>query len=159
MSVRSESNSRLCQRLADSVDREVVYRIRHDVYATEIGQHAENPERRLRDSLEDFNTYIVAESEGRIFGFVSITPPEQAGYSVDKYLPRSALPFPVHGGLYELRLLTVTKPYRSTPLAFLLMYAAVRWVQRQGGTSVMLIGRHEVFDDRRSPARCCGCAN
>jgi len=53
-------------------------------------------------------------------------------------------PFPFHNRLYEIRLLTVTKPHRGSDLATLLMYAAFRWVEAHGGTRVVAIGRREV---------------
>lgn len=43
--------------LATNQDRNTIYRLRHEVYARELGQHEENPERKLQDSLDKFNTY------------------------------------------------------------------------------------------------------
>ncbi len=56
-----------------------------------------------------------------VIGFVSITPPEGNRYSVDKYLSRDQLPFPIGDDLYEVRILTVRWAYRSGPVAALLM--------------------------------------
>ena len=63
-------------------------------------------EGRLSDPLDEYNHYLVAEQEGRIAGFISVTPPGSR-YAFDKYFERSALPFPVDDGLFELRLLTI----------------------------------------------------
>jgi histidinol-phosphate/aromatic aminotransferase/cobyric acid decarboxylase-like protein/GNAT superfamily N-acetyltransferase len=126
-------------------DRETIYRLRHDVYATELGQHAENAQRMLRDPLDDFNEYIVASVCGKIVGFVSITPPGHDRYSIDKYLRREELPFVCDSRLYEVRLLTVAQEFRNTPIAALLMYAAFRWVESRGGTRMVAIGRSEVL--------------
>src|SRR5579863_9957853 len=90
--------------LADAHDREEIYRLRHHVYASELGQHPENRERLLRDALDDFNLYLVGREEGEIAAFVSITPPSNGRYSIDKYLSRSELPFPADAGLFEIRL-------------------------------------------------------
>ena len=54
--------------MATEADLESIFRMRHEVYATELGQHAENDSRRLTDSLDDFNTYIVARVEGEVGG-------------------------------------------------------------------------------------------
>lgn len=131
---------------ATEQDREIIYRLRHEVYARELGQHAENVFRRLRDPLDDWNIYLVAKIGGEITGFISLTPPGQLGYSMDKYLPRTSLPFPFDDRLYEIRLLTVREENRRGELALLLMYAAFRWVEAHGGTRIMAIGRREVVE-------------
>src|SRR6187402_1074504 len=79
--------------LATERDRETIYRLRHDIYAGELGQHHANATHSLRDGLDGTNIYIVARIAGDLAGFVSVTPPEPAGYSVDKYIARAALPF------------------------------------------------------------------
>src|SRR2546426_850623 len=105
--------------MATEADREVIYRLRHEVYARELGQHAANPSGSLRDALDDWNIYLVAKISGRITGFISLTPPPGGlersaelqfgairsdqpfsiapngssglGYSIDKYVSRDAL--------------------------------------------------------------------
>jgi histidinol-phosphate/aromatic aminotransferase/cobyric acid decarboxylase-like protein/GNAT superfamily N-acetyltransferase len=126
-------------------DREEIYRLRHEVYAREIGQHRPNLHESLSDALDEWNTYLVACVDGEIGGFVSITPPASPAYSIEKYFTRDELPFAVHEKLYEVRLLTVLRPYRGTEMAALLMYAALRWIEARGGTHLMAIGRREVL--------------
>src|SRR5438552_12307544 len=99
--------------LACEAEREEIYRVRHEVYARELGQHPENAARLLRDSLDDGNVYIVAKVAGEMAGFVSVTPPGQPGYSIEKYFDRETLPFTVDDGLYEIRLLTVLRTHRG----------------------------------------------
>ncbi|MEY2429836.1 MAG: hypothetical protein QOJ40_2721 [Verrucomicrobiota bacterium] len=132
--------------VATDQDRECIYRLRHEVYARELGQYAANPAARLRDALDDGNIYLVAKVAGQLAGFISLTPPGKAGYSIDKYVARDALPFPFDDRLFEIRLLTVLKPHRGRELATLLMYAAFRWVEAHGGTRIVAIGRREVVD-------------
>ncbi len=130
--------------LASSAQREAIYRMRHATYAEELGQHAVNEDGRLTDSLDGFNHYLVATLAGRLIGFVSITPPGHASYSIDKYIPRDELPFVFDDGLFEIRILTVDRAHRGGPAAGLLMYAALRWVEDEGGTRIVIIGRTEV---------------
>ncbi len=137
-------DNRLTIALAKAGDRRTIYRLRHEVYAHELAQHEENPEAELQDPLDAFNTYITASLGDRIVGFVSVTPPGRS-YSVEKYIPRDDLPFPVDDTLYEVRLLTVVEPYRGRPIAPLLMYAALRWVEAHGGKRIVAIGRKEVM--------------
>jgi hypothetical protein len=60
---------------ATPADREEIYRLRHEVYARELGQHRVNGARRLTDALDARNHYLCAKLHGRMAGFVSVTPP------------------------------------------------------------------------------------
>src|SRR4051812_23095683 len=95
---RDNDSISLC--VATASDREWIYRSRHEIYAGELGQHNVNPSGSLRDSLDDWNIYLVAKVAGGIVGFISITPPNQPSYSIDKYFARAALQFPFDDGLY-----------------------------------------------------------
>jgi histidinol-phosphate/aromatic aminotransferase/cobyric acid decarboxylase-like protein len=130
--------------LASEEQRNAIYGLRHEVYAREIGQHSENPTRQIRDRLDDANTYIAATIEGAIAGFVSITPPSLGAYSIDKYVRRDDVPFPIDDRTWEVRILTVLPEYRGTMITLLLMYAAFRWVEAHGGTRIIAMGRREV---------------
>ncbi len=136
---------RLTIRMAGTADRPAIYRLRHTVYASELGQHPENAEGQLRDRLDEFNVYILVCAEDEIVGLVSITPPGHGMYSVDKYVSRDELPVPVDDRLYEVRLLTVARAYRSGPATAFLMHAALRWIDEHGGRSIVAIGRREVL--------------
>jgi histidinol-phosphate/aromatic aminotransferase/cobyric acid decarboxylase-like protein len=91
------------------------------------------------------NVYLVATIAGEIAGFVSITPPGEAGYSIDKYFARHDLPLRFDDDLYEVRLLTVTGAHRAGRVAALLMYGAWRYVQSRGGRTIVCIGRLAVL--------------
>ena len=132
--------------LADEQDREVIYAMRHCVYARELHQHVENDTGRLTDPLDTINIYIVAKVGAEIAGFVSVTPPNEVGYSIDKYFKREELPIAFDEGLYEARILTVSDAWRSTRVAVLLMYAALRYIQSLGGKTVVGIGRLELLE-------------
>ena len=131
--------------IASETDRPEIYRMRHDVYAREIGQHAENADGCLTDSLDNANVYLVGKIRSQIVGFISVTPPSAGRYSIDKYFPRVDLPFLVDAGTYEVRLLTVLRDHRGSKLTAMLMYAAFRWIESHGGTQIMAIGRHEIL--------------
>jgi histidinol-phosphate/aromatic aminotransferase/cobyric acid decarboxylase-like protein len=132
--------------LASDDDREQIYAMRHAVYAVELGQHRVRPECRLIDGLDAFNHYVVGTIDGSVAGFVSITPPGFGTYSIDKYVNRDELPFPVDDGLFEIRILTVDAAHRGGLLAPLLMYASLRWVEDHGASRVVIIGRSEVAE-------------
>lgn len=113
----ASGDDRIVLALAVPHDREEIYRIRHDIYARELWQHQTNAAGRLTDSPDDHNLYLVARCGGALAGFVSITPPMAPTLSIGKYVARSALPYAVDDGLYEIRLLTVLRPHRGQNVA------------------------------------------
>ena len=140
--------------MATQEDKESIFNLRHTVYATELGQHRENLEGRLSDNLDSFNRYIVAKIDGAIAGFISITPPDNNAYSIDKYFSRDEVPASFDGRLYELRLLTVVREFRGSLVAPALMYAALRWIEASGGANIVAIGRVELLDLYKKATLC-----
>ncbi|HVM60824.1 MAG TPA: aminotransferase class I/II-fold pyridoxal phosphate-dependent enzyme [Verrucomicrobiae bacterium] len=145
MNCTSPSNGKVRLGMAERCDLDTIYQLRHEVYARELGQHPVSAEGRLTDHLDGHNHYIIARQDDTIVGFISITPPSSPRYSVDKYFGRETLPFPFDEKLYELRILTVLKPYRSRETHLALMYAGLRWVQERGGTRIVAIGRRDIM--------------
>jgi histidinol-phosphate/aromatic aminotransferase/cobyric acid decarboxylase-like protein len=127
-----------------AANRELIYQLRHEVYARELGQHAVNARGMLRDGLDERNVYLVSEERCGLAGFVSITPPGGC-YAFEKYIRREELPFAVHDRLFEVRLLTVRGGRRRGLHGPLLMLAALRWIEEHGGSHVVCIGRREVL--------------
>ncbi|GGX18107.1 aminotransferase class I/II-fold pyridoxal phosphate-dependent enzyme [Streptomyces chryseus] len=133
-------------RAATPEDLAWIHELRHRVYAQELGQHAPDPAGRLRDGLDGENVYLVAARGPVRIGFVSLTPPWLGRYALDKYLTRDELPLLTDGDVFEVRLLTVEPRWRSTAVAPLLMYAALRWIAARGGRRVVSMGRTELLD-------------
>jgi hypothetical protein len=71
-------NSRIEIALAAEQDRNIIYRLRHEVYACELGQHQKNSANTLQDAVDDHNIYITAKSGEKVIGFISVTPPGNA---------------------------------------------------------------------------------
>lgn len=126
---------------ASDRDRNHIYRIRHEIYARELGQHSLHREGLLTDSLDLANHYLVARYAEEILGFICITPPTAGHYSIDKYFSRKEIPFEFGDHLYEIRLLTVVDGQRNTHLFQYLCHAAFRWVESRGGTHLCGMGR------------------
>lgn len=131
--------------LATPGDRPSIYRLRHAVYARELGQHSVQPNAMLSDALDRTNIYIVATVADELAGFISITPPELGRYSIEKYLDRDDLPIPLDDRTYEVRILTVSPSHRFSRVAWYLMYAAFRWIEERGGEQIIAMGRTEVL--------------
>lgn len=130
--------------LATTTNHIEIDRIRHEIYASELGQFAQHPDGILQDRPEVESIYITAIDDGKVIGFVGITPPASPRYSIDHYLSRNDIPFPFDEYLYEIRALTVADPARGSLAAPTLMYAAFRWVQAHGGRHLMAIGHRKV---------------
>ncbi|MFG2005408.1 aminotransferase class I/II-fold pyridoxal phosphate-dependent enzyme [Spirillospora sp. NPDC048911] len=129
-------------RLSSETDLEWIHRLRHEVYARELGQHVPNAAGVLSDDLD--GVYIVAIRDGEPAGFISVTPPWAGRYSIDKYLRRDEHPG-LGDGLFEIRILAVDLERRGELLGKLLMYAALRWVMAHGGRSIVALGRAELL--------------
>ena len=131
-------------KIADVNERDGIYKLRHTIYAVELGQHKTNPEEQLKDSIDDINSYIIAKIDDQIAGFVSITPPG-GSYGLDKYVSRDEFPF-IYDNMYEGRLFSVLKPYRTTNVALLLFFGVLRFVESRKGDRIMTIGREDLVD-------------
>lgn len=132
--------------LATTIHRDDIDRIRHTVYAEELGQFMQTANSLLRDRPDVESVYITAVYQGELVGFVGITPPASPRYSVDHYLSRSDIPVRFDPYLYEIRALTVIDSVRGSRVAPALMYAAFRWIQTRGGKQLMAIGHRKVVD-------------
>ncbi|MCF8217233.1 MAG: aminotransferase class I/II-fold pyridoxal phosphate-dependent enzyme [Chlorobium sp.] len=132
-------------RLATRSDRNQIYKIRYQVYAEELGQHQSNVFRKLQDNLDEFNEYVVVKYFDTVIGFVSITPPNDTGYSIDKYVSRSEIPLSFHDALFELRLLTVVEEWRHSIAILLLVYGTYKYLKLKNASEVIAIGRAEIM--------------
>ena len=131
--------------LADRIDHVQIDRMRHRIYATELGQFAPRADGILRDRPEVESTYIKALDNGKLVGFVGITAPESPAYSIDHYVSRRNTPLTYDEHLFEIRALTVVDSARGSMVAAALMYAAFRWVQAHGGRQIVAIGHQKVI--------------
>lgn len=137
-------------RTAHPDDLAWIHELRHRVYAGELGQHAQDPTGRLHDDLDGDNAYLVAAEGDVPIGFVSLTPPWVGRFGLDKYVTRTELPLLDEHDVFEVRILTVEPGQRSSGIATLLMYAALRWVASHGGRTIVAMGRNELLDMYRA---------
>lgn len=147
-------------RMSSEADDEWIRRLRHEIYARELGQHTPNAAGLLTDDLDGSNVYIVALRRGEPAGFVSVTPPWAGRFSIDRHLRRDEHPALSDDGLFEIRILAVDPSLRGKMIGRLLMYAALRWVAGHGGRSIVALGRVELLPmylalGSRPPARRC----
>jgi histidinol-phosphate/aromatic aminotransferase/cobyric acid decarboxylase-like protein len=143
--VNSKNSDNVRIAMATYADRPSIYRMRHDVYASELGQHAVRQSAMLCDALDEANVYITAKICGELAGFISITLPDAGSYSIEKYLRRDELPISLDERTYEVRILTVSRPHRHSRAAWYLMYAAFRWIEEHSGEQIIAMGRTDLL--------------
>ena len=114
------------------------------MYAAELGQHPQNAAGSLTDALDIDNAYLVADLDGQLVGCISLTRPGAPALSIEKYLDRSVLPFPLDASVLEVRLLTVPAGHRGSEIAGLLMLGAFRLARSLGVDRMVVMGRREI---------------
>ena len=132
--------------MASDGDREAVERLRHEVYALELGHHPSDLSGRLVESGWADAVYVLARVGEEVVGFVSITPPWAPGYAIERYLSAEAVADVRATQAFEVRALTVAKEHRSGGIGAALMYAATRWISSHGGLTLMAMGRTALRD-------------
>src|SRR5690349_13406601 len=98
--------------VAGAAEREMIYRARHTVYATELGQYETRTDETLPDADGVQSVYIVASLAGKLAGFIGITPPASPRFSLEKHLSFTREPHD-----FEVRALTVLSPQRGSVVA------------------------------------------
>ncbi len=67
---------------------------------------------------------------------------------MDKYLTRDEMPLLNADAVFDVRILTVDRDWRSSGIATLLMYAALRWISSRGERTIVAMGHTEVLPQR-----------
>lgn len=121
-------------------DLDDVARIRHDVYASELGQYAERDDRRLPEPRDANRVLIGAFCDDALVGYVGVTMPGGA-YSVETH----GFSKPAENS-YEIRALCVSKEFRGMGLGKSLIRAALKFARRSGGEEIVAMAREELVD-------------
>lgn len=143
--MNNNRNDKLSISVASLSDIDSVYALRHEVYATELGQYKKNKNKSLIDNDQVKSTYILAHQKKKLVGFVAVTSPNSPKFSFEVSLPKTELPFGLDS-TYEIRALTVKQSSRGEKIANYLMYSAFRWIQSHGGERIISMGRIDVLD-------------
>jgi hypothetical protein len=71
--MKNNTEHRLKISVAGADELESIYSLRHDVYATELGQYESRSDESLPDAGDVASVYIAASLDGKLAGFVGIT--------------------------------------------------------------------------------------
>lgn len=118
-----------------------VAKLRHEVYAEELGQFDIRDDEQLPESTAWNRVLIGAFDEDDVLvGYIGVTMPGGT-YSLESY----GLPKP-EGDVYEIRALCVDSKYRRRGIGKALVHAALRFVQSSGTPDVEVIAmaRHDL---------------
>jgi histidinol-phosphate/aromatic aminotransferase/cobyric acid decarboxylase-like protein/ribosomal protein S18 acetylase RimI-like enzyme len=123
-------------------DLDAVARLRHAVYAEELGQYDVRSDGRLPDFPDPDRVLIGAFAAEYLAGYVGVTMPG-GKYSLESH----GFSSPPHGA-YELRALCVDSKFRNAGVATALMHAALRFAKSSGGEDVEIVAmaREELVD-------------
>jgi histidinol-phosphate/aromatic aminotransferase/cobyric acid decarboxylase-like protein len=135
------SNRVILIRLSSDDDRARVATMRHEVYASELGQYPTNDEGTIVDAGPQEWVEILAEMDGELAGFVRVTPPTAHSYSLDRYAERADWGELDFSQTFEVRTLTVAERYRNTFVTLALLYAAYQWTSAHGATDLVVMAR------------------
>lgn len=152
--------SRVVYRRATGDDGQRIFRLNHQVFAAELGQHAMREGGLLVDKFHAKNQYFVAERDGQILGLVSAHT--TAPFSVEERCPRFKELVPQDRPIAEVRLLAVDSRYRKTFIACGLFAQVAEFLVERGIELVLISGivqqkrmYHRLgFRDLGPPARC-----
>ncbi len=143
--MKNNHNDKLSISVASLRDIDSVYSLRHEVYADELGQYEKNKNKSLIDNHQVKSTYILANQNKKLVGFVGVTSPDSPKFSFEASLPKTELSFGLDN-TFEIRALTVKQSSRGEKIANFLMYSAFRWIQSRGGKRIISMGRIDVLD-------------
>ena len=88
--------------------------------------------------------YIIAGLDGIVAGYAEISGPAMKSYPIERYFDRSTLPMAFDDGLYEVRIVVIGDAAIERP-ALSLGIAALRAVERRGGTHIVAIARVDLI--------------
>lgn len=122
---------------ATEAEFEAIHRLNHQVFASEIPQHAPQPDGRLVDRFHETNTYFIALCDNQLAGMVAV----HSGplFSVARRLPNPEilcrLQFPL-----EVRLLAIDPAYRQRTVLNGLFVQILNYARQQGCSDLLISG-------------------
>lgn len=136
------ASNRVSIRYVTGAEMDAIARLRHGVYADELGQFESRDDARLPES-EIWNRVFIGAFDGEtLVGYVAVTMPGGT-YSFESY----GLPVANHDG-YEIRALCVDSKFRRRGIGKALVHAALRFARASGGEDVTVVGmaREDLMD-------------
>lgn len=132
--------------VAEGTDLQALWRLNHQVYCVELGQHPIHPSGMRVDRMhQTAAVYVSAKVDGELVGMLSVTPPGGGKLSTIGRIPEGdSSRLDLHDAA-EVRLLAVRSDYRALGIydhlmLFLMKYCAEHHIDR---VVISAIGRQE----------------
>ena len=98
---------------------EQIYKLNYQTFVEEIPQHNRNEQHRLIDRFDKQNTYMIAKKNHEVIGMIAVR--SNRPFSLDQKLPNLDDYLPNDANPCEIRLLTVKKEFRKSPVFYKLV--------------------------------------
>ncbi len=124
-------------KLADSEDEfQQIHQLNYETFVNEIPQHAANPQALLVDKFHGINKYVIAKENMTVVGMLAYN--DQRPFSIDHKLENIAQYLPHFQKPVEIRLLSISKAKRKSPLFFSILEKLVQQLN-DGDFDIVLI--------------------
>lgn len=114
-------------RVANADEFEELWRLNHEIYCRELGQHSLDSSGLRVDKLHNQAVYFVAYVNGELAGMLSITPPGVAGISTLTRIPYDEELHGAAANTAEVRLLGVRLNFRGEGVYGKLIYSLMQY--------------------------------
>ncbi len=114
-----------------------IHRLNHEVFAEEIGQHQQTPERRLIDKFHRQNRYFIATKGGLLVGMISVH--DGPDFSVESRLGDASALRAMQAPL-EVRLLAVRPEFRKPSILLGLLWQVWKYAVEHRYSDLVISG-------------------
>ncbi|SBS27172.1 hypothetical protein MSP8887_00558 [Marinomonas spartinae] len=134
-------------RIGTKQDWNSIHSINWQIYVNELQQHNTAPGvTHLIDRNHEINTYVVAESQEQIIGFLAITAFTGQPFSFEKRLPDATFVDAFRHKAIEVRLLSLMPEHRNISNFFKLGSFVKNWIKDNGYDYVFVSGIDKAID-------------
>ncbi len=123
---------------ADTAEEiEQIHRLNHEVFAEEVGQHRQTPERRLIDKFHQRNRYFIATKGSLVVGMISVH--DGPDFSVESRLKDVSVLRAMRAPL-EVRLLAIRPEFRKPSILLGLLWQVWKYAAEHQYSDLVISG-------------------
>lgn len=133
-----ESTSLLIKIASEDEEISQIHQLNYETFVEEIPQHSQNTKRRLVDTFDHENTYIIAKNREEVVGMIAIRA--NRPFSLDAKLENIDQYLPAGAKACEVRLLSVKPQYRKTRVFYQLCERLIEYCLEQNYNIALISG-------------------